>query len=982
MQHIQTDILVIGGGATGTGVLRDLAMRGLKCLLVERRDLAYGTTGRYHGLLHSGGRYVVKDPQAARECYQENLVLRRIMQHCIEDTGGYFVLAPGDDPAYVPLFLAGCQAAGIPVEDIPIARMLKDAPLLNPAIQQCFLVPDASADSFLAAQLNVESARQHGAAVMTYHELERLLVSAESSTGKRVIAGAVCRGLVKDEEVQIEASMVVNASGAWAGKIAATAGINIDMVPGKGTMIALNHRLVNQVVNRCKPPADGDILVPAHSVSVMGTTDIQVTDPDHYAIEPWEIRLMLDEGEKIIPTIKNFRILRLWAGVRPLVKSPAASSDRDISRAFVLLDHAERDGVDGLLTITSGKWTTYRKMAEVTADKVSEKLGVTKPCRTHLEVLPSHQPGNPSYHYLGVRLGEVEQEADYGRLVCECELVTRTELEQAVIQSDAPTLDDIRRGTRLGMGPCQGAFCSLRATGIMHTLRCPPVEQSTLYLRDFLQERWKGNLPVLSGEQLHQARFNELIYANVLNIDSLPGRKSSPLAEEAYSRPAEEHFSTESDRVRPKPPNVETDRPPQQDVLVIGAGLAGLFAAYQISAKGYKTGVISRGWGTPYWSSGCIDVIGYSAPEYQATVDSPYAYLESQSKENPLHPYSLAGKNALEESVKSFQALAAAHGYPMRGSLDKNIWIPTALGALRPTCLLPESMTAGDAALRTPMLIVGFDQLLDFHPALVADNLNAQGMLASDLSIDLPTLRRRRFVTGMVLARLFDTPEFRQEVIAAVKPKLINAGRVGFPAVLGIRDASQVLTHLQTGLGVPVFEIPGLPPLIPGIRLHNLLVAAIQESNGSVFNGLKAVDATMEDKRINAVRTEAAVRYKSHRARTFILATGGILGGGITADLGYAQETVFNLPIHPQLPYPDWFASEFLAPGGHPLFRSGIATDMSFQPINSSGAPLYENLYAIGSLLTGCDPVREHSIEGIALASGYRVAQVITARLP
>ena len=62
MRQIQTDILVIGGGATGTGVLRDLAMRGFKCILIERRDLAYGTTGRYHGLLHSGGRYVVKDP--------------------------------------------------------------------------------------------------------------------------------------------------------------------------------------------------------------------------------------------------------------------------------------------------------------------------------------------------------------------------------------------------------------------------------------------------------------------------------------------------------------------------------------------------------------------------------------------------------------------------------------------------------------------------------------------------------------------------------------------------------------------------------------------------------------------------------------------------------------------------------------------------------------------------------------------------------
>src|SRR4030043_2077759 len=171
MRHIETDILVIGGGATGTGILRDLAMRGLKCLLVERRDLAYGTTGRYHGLLHSGGRYVIKDPVAAKECIVENRILRRIMPECIEDTGGFFVLTTQDDPGYVPLFLAGCDNAGIPVEEGRIHQMLREEPLLNPKIQRCFRLPDASADSFLAADLNAKSAYLYGAQALTYHEV-------------------------------------------------------------------------------------------------------------------------------------------------------------------------------------------------------------------------------------------------------------------------------------------------------------------------------------------------------------------------------------------------------------------------------------------------------------------------------------------------------------------------------------------------------------------------------------------------------------------------------------------------------------------------------------------------------------------------------------------------------------------------------------------------------------------------------------------
>src|SRR4030042_6655976 len=335
MRRIETDILVIGGGATGTGILRDLAMRGFSCLLVERRDLAYGTTGRYHGLLHSGGRYVVKDPSAARDCIEENKILRKIMPQCIEDTGGFFVLTPHDDPTYVPQFLEGCHKAGILAEQVDIHQMLKAEPFLDPKIEQCFRIPDASADSFLASDLNAESARLYGAQVFTYHEVIQIITNAKG----RIVTGAICHDLVKDEEVQINASIIVNASGAWAGKIANMVGINLQMLPGKGTMVALNHRIVNTIINRCKLPSDGDILVPAHTVAVIGTTDIRIVAPDKVSIEPWEIRLMLEEGQKIIPRFKEFRILRAWAGVRPLIQEANTGANRDISRAFTLLDH-------------------------------------------------------------------------------------------------------------------------------------------------------------------------------------------------------------------------------------------------------------------------------------------------------------------------------------------------------------------------------------------------------------------------------------------------------------------------------------------------------------------------------------------------------------------------------------------------------------------------------------------------------------------
>src|ERR1700753_3764129 len=125
MVRLSTDVLVIGGGATGAGVAWDAALRGLDVVLADRGDLAEGTSGRFHGWVHSGGRYAVKDPKAAEECIGENRILRRIAADCIEDTGGFFVTTPFDDPAYADTFVTGCQATGVDCEEIDVAEALR-----------------------------------------------------------------------------------------------------------------------------------------------------------------------------------------------------------------------------------------------------------------------------------------------------------------------------------------------------------------------------------------------------------------------------------------------------------------------------------------------------------------------------------------------------------------------------------------------------------------------------------------------------------------------------------------------------------------------------------------------------------------------------------------------------------------------------------------------------------------------------------------
>ena len=572
MQQLEAEILVIGGGATGTGVAWDAALRGFRTILVEKRDLTHGTTGRYHGLLHSGARYVLKDADSAAECIRENRILRRTHTHCIEDTGGFFVVTPEDEDDYPDRFAAACHRLDIPCTEIPAASALRREPLLNPRISRVFELPDAAADSFLATHATAQAARQAGAQLLPYHELIELHISG--GDGNRVVKGATVLDAVSGEEVRIDADLVINAAGAWAGQVAALAETEVRMILGRGVMLATNCRLTNTVINRCKMPGDGDILVPIHTVSVIGTTDEQVTEPENLRIQEREVDLMLTEGDKLVPGLSRSRILRAWAGVRPLYQENFSGESRDATRSTALLDHRQRDGVSGFITITGGKWTTFRLMAESAVDAACAQLRVSRPCRTSQTAVPGVEQG---HYWLGHRLSEVEEENLQTELICECELVTRSMLESAARRNPTVTLDDLRRDVRLGMGPCQGGFCTYRAVGILHQLRAASddcredrsaqpdaadwqvaylqspaqnsvagevadrrgsaadaprpsaaidpqaaVSQPNLLLRDFLQERWKGVAPILWGQQLRQERLDELIYLSILNADHLP----------------------------------------------------------------------------------------------------------------------------------------------------------------------------------------------------------------------------------------------------------------------------------------------------------------------------------------------------------------------------------------------------------------------------------------------------------------------------
>ncbi|WP_300048605.1 anaerobic glycerol-3-phosphate dehydrogenase subunit GlpA [Trueperella sp.] len=522
MKTINTDVVVIGGGATGAGALRDLAMRGFAAVLVERADLAQGTSGRFHGLLHSGGRYVISDPHSATECAEENEILRRIHPDSVEETGGLFVVGPHDDPEFSTRFLPAARETHVPAEELDVAEALRIEPRLNPGIQRAFRVRDGSIDGWGMVWGAVESAKAYGAQCLTYHRVTKI----ENDDGQ--VSQVICTNEKTGEEVRINCRAAINCGGPWAGQIAKMAGCHgVDVVPGRGIMIAMNHRLVNHVVNRCIHPADGDIIVPAHTVSIIGTTDQKEDNPDFLVIRNSEVQQMLDSGEDLVPGFRKARAVHAWAGARPLVKDSRvdASDTRHMSRGMSIIDHSTRDGVKGFFTIAGGKLTTYRLMAKNIVDALLEQLDEFVECTTDTEAVPSKAVQT---HKVTDRLKEAEADRFEDPIICECELLPRSTIEDELAKQPEANLDDIRRRTRLGMGPCQGTFCGMRAAGIMHeTLagrlgREENADRTSSMLRLFVKNRYSGLESLMYGEQLREATLNKWILAGNLDIDHLP----------------------------------------------------------------------------------------------------------------------------------------------------------------------------------------------------------------------------------------------------------------------------------------------------------------------------------------------------------------------------------------------------------------------------------------------------------------------------
>jgi len=370
------DVIVIGGGVTGCGVAWDLALRGLGVTLLERGSLASGSSGRFHGLVHSGARYAVSDPAAAAQCARESAVLARIAPRLVHPTGGLFALFPDDDAGYVEPWEAGIRGAGVSAVEIPAAEALRREPLLSPALRRAYLVQDAVCEGPALCAALAAAARSAGAVVLDFHRVDDFLSDGGSILGVRAV------DIRTGEPVRLECRLVVLAAGPWCGEILSHAGLKLTLNLLRGAMVALDGPRLSTSVNRLQPPSDGDIALPRGRMTIAGTTSIPIDRPDDKRVDDGEIVLIRERVFDMLPGLRESTARHSWSGVRPLFEQLPAADVHEWSRDFTVIDHEARDRMEGLVTVVGGKLTTFRLMAEKTADAVCRQLDVPAACRT------------------------------------------------------------------------------------------------------------------------------------------------------------------------------------------------------------------------------------------------------------------------------------------------------------------------------------------------------------------------------------------------------------------------------------------------------------------------------------------------------------------------------------------------------------------------------------------------------------------------
>ncbi|MFY9398427.1 MAG: anaerobic glycerol-3-phosphate dehydrogenase subunit GlpB [Desulfomonilia bacterium] len=387
----------------------------------------------------------------------------------------------------------------------------------------------------------------------------------------------------------------------------------------------------------------------------------------------------------------------------------------------------------------------------------------------------------------------------------------------------------------------------------------------------------------------------------------------------------------------------------EYDAVVIGGGMSGITASLTLVSRGLTVALISRGDPVCCLSTGCIDVLGVNGPPLEALSDLPDD-----------HPYRLVGKKAVKEALASFLSVMDEAGLPYAGAPGRNRKILTPIGSMKTTCLVPHTMVHADVPAEEHLRVISFAGLKDFFPGYITSRFRNSECSVFDAGVS----------TTMGIAELFDEEPFVETFISWLKKLELHHDRLAIPAVLGMNDPGSVIERISQATGRKVFEIPTLPPSVPGLRLFRAMKRVMRNRGVHLYWGKEVASVECLGSRVEAVTLETPGRASRVQGRAFILATGSFVSGGLFAGRTSVRETVFGLPMAVPAERRDWFDTDFFS-GCHALERSGIRVDAEFRP---EGTRL-ENLFACGSILAGCEIMRRRCGHGLAIATGAAAAE-------
>jgi glycerol-3-phosphate dehydrogenase subunit B len=408
------------------------------------------------------------------------------------------------------------------------------------------------------------------------------------------------------------------------------------------------------------------------------------------------------------------------------------------------------------------------------------------------------------------------------------------------------------------------------------------------------------------------------------------------------------------------------------DVCIIGTGMSGMSAALFAANRGLSTALIGSS-GEIIFASGLLDLLGVHPIGERKTWRDPWAGIAALKRSNSLHPYARLAKKDILNGFDELLDFLEKSGLPYRRKMKGNSEVPTALGTTKLTYCVPQTMWHGVEALaaREPCLLVGIQGLKGFSAYQVATTLNARWPELRSVQISFPGLSHYGEVYAERLARALELGPNRKRFAGAVRSCLDGVKFVGFPPILGITNSLEIFTDLWNLIDVPIFEVPGTAPSVPGLRLKEAFERFLPPRAVRLFSQHRVMNLSPDTGgnfilEMGGISAERAVRSKA-----VILATGGFIGGGLRADRKQIRETLLGLPVYQPEGRNQWHRKDFFDPRGHPINQAGLEIDDSFRPLDKNGRPAFQTLFAAGSILAHQDWMRMKCGAGLAIGTAY-----------